>query len=91
MTVPVIVEKCNGHFFAVLVGAKDLRAGGPSRSQAIAALKAEIRKRIELGELVSLEIEPVSVSSLAGKYANDPTLRRICKEAYQKRSIRRRK
>jgi len=57
----------------------------PNRAQAIAGLKAEIEQRVALGELLSLEIDAVSISSLAGKYGSGPTLREICDEAYQLR------
>ena len=37
------------------------------------------------GELFSLGVEPIGVSSFAGKYGTDPTLRAICEDAYRKR------
>lgn len=83
MTFPVLVEAYDGQFAASLLGAPSVRVVGPTRAQAIEALKAEIEKRIQLGELLLLEIETVGVSSLAGKYATDPTLREICDAAYQ--------
>jgi hypothetical protein len=58
---------------------------GPTRAQVIDALKVEIEHRVALGELLSLDIETIGVSSLAGKYEADPTLRTICEEAYQRR------
>ena len=48
----------------------------------VTATLVGIEQQIELGELLSLNIERVGVSSLQGKYANDPTLREICTEAY---------
>jgi hypothetical protein len=56
-----------------------------NRVEAISGLKAEIQRRVATGELLSLEIDTVGISSLAGKYAGDPTLTWICDEAYKLR------
>jgi hypothetical protein len=40
----------------------------------IDALKVEIEHWVALGELLSLDIETIGISSLAGKYEADPTL-----------------
>jgi hypothetical protein len=85
MSFPIFVEAVNGEFAASLIGAPNVRVVKPNRAQAIAGLKAEIQQRVALGELLSLEIEAVSISSLAGKHRSDPTLRQICHEAYQLR------
>lgn len=85
MTFPVLVEPRDGQFAASLVGAPDVCVGEPTRDQAITALKAELQQRIEHGELISLEVDAVSVSSLTGKYGDDPTLREIRDQAYQRR------
>jgi hypothetical protein len=85
MAFPVVVEACDGEFAASLVGAPNVRVVGPTRSQAIEALKEELGHRVARGELLSLDIETIGVSSLTGKYAADPTLRTICDEAYQHR------
>ena len=89
MTFPVLVEACDGQFTASLVGVPNVRVVGPTRSQAVEALKAVIEHRIALGELLSLEIDAIDVSSLAGKYNADPTLRAICDDAYQMRDAER--
>jgi hypothetical protein len=89
MSFPIFVEAVNGQFAASLIGAPNVRVVKPNRAQAIAGLKAEIQQRVELGELLSLEIDAVSVSALAGKYASDPTLRDICDEAYRLRDAER--
>ena len=89
MTFPVVVEARDGQFVASLVGAPNVRVVGPTRSQAIDALKVEIEHRVALGELLSLDIETIGVSSLAGKYEADPTLRPICDDAYQARDAER--
>ena len=85
MTFSVVVEACDGQYAASLVGVPNVLVVRPTRSQAIDALKEELEHRVARGELLSLDIETVGVSSLAGKYAADPTLRTICDEAYQLR------
>ena len=85
MAFPVLVESCDGQFAASLVGAPDVRVVGPTHSEAISALQVEIAQRIARGKLLSLEVEKGGVSSLAGKYRTDPTLREICEEAYKLR------
>ena len=85
MTFPVVVEACDGQFAASLVGVPNVRVVGSTRFQAIDALSEELEHRVARGELLSLDIETIGVSSLAGKYEADPTLRTICDEAYQRR------
>lgn len=89
MTFPILVEACDDQFAASLVGVPNVRVVGSTRSQAIDALKAIIEHRVALGELLSLDIETIGVSSLAGKYDTDPTLRTICDDAYQMRDAER--
>jgi len=89
MTFPILVEACDGQFAASLVGVPKVRVVAPTRSQAIDALKAEIEHRVALGELLSLDVEAIGVSSLAGKYGTDPTLRAICEDAYRRRDAER--
>ena len=89
MTFPVVVEACDGQFAASLVGVPNARVVSPTRAQAIDALKAVIAQRIATGELLSLEVETTGISSLAGKYEADPTLRAICDEAYKLRDAER--
>ncbi len=62
----------------------------PTRLKAIDALKTRIQHGIERGELLSLEVEAEGISSLAGKYGDDPTLGEICGEAYELRDAERR-
>lgn len=85
MTFSVVVEACDGQFAASLVGVPKVRVVGPTRSQAIDALKVELEHRVALGELLALEVGTLGISNLAGKYEADPTLRAICDEAYQLR------
>ena len=85
MSFAVLVKAQGGQFAASLVGASNVRVVEQTRSRAIAALRSEIQQRVELGELISLDIERVGISSLAGKYRDDETLSEICAEAYQLR------
>lgn len=89
MTFPIVVKMHDDQFSASLVGAPDVRVVELTRDQAIAALKANLQQRVEHGELLSLDIDAVSISSLAGKYSTDPTLREICNQAYQRRDAER--
>ncbi len=86
MNFPVLVEQCEGQFSASLAGVPDVRVIEPTRSQAISSLETEIHQRIEHGELLSLEIDSVGISGLAGKFETDPTLREICDNAYKIRN-----
>ncbi len=81
MTFPILIEPYNGQFAASLLGAPEMRAVMPTRDKAISALETEIHQMIEGGELLSLEIDALSVSSMAGKYRSDSTLREICDNA----------
>jgi hypothetical protein len=85
MIFPVLVEVENGCFAASLPGVADLRVVEPTRDKALASLKAEMRRKIEQGELLFIEFDTVSVSDLAGKYSDDPTIREICEQAYKLR------
>jgi hypothetical protein len=89
MTFPVLVQGQNGHFTASLVGAPHLLAQESTRAEAIAALKTEIQQRIAQGELLSLEVDTIGVTDLAGKFKDDSTLREICEQAYQMRDAER--
>ena len=84
VTLPVIIEPSNGKFIAVLPGT-EVRGQGATVAEALATLKAQIEERVARGQLVSLEVESPGLSSLAGKYCDDPTLRDICSEAYELR------
>ncbi len=57
MTFPILVKARGGQFAASLAGAPNVRVVEPTRSEAIDALKSEIRQRVDSGELLSLEIE----------------------------------
>ncbi len=83
MTFPVLVEPCGGQFAASLAGAPAIRAVELTRLQAVSALEEKIQQCIKAGELLSLEIDTLGISSLAGKYSTDPMLREICENAYK--------
>lgn len=85
MTFPILIETDDGQFAASLIGAPEVRVVEATRAQAIAELQEELRQRVQLGELLALEVEPLGVSDLAGKYRDDPTLREICAQAYEMR------
>ncbi len=85
MTFSVIVSPFEDRFAAALLGEPEVRAVGQSREAAIAALKADIARRVERGELITLDIDSVGITNLAGKYSDDPTLEGICADAYRER------
>jgi hypothetical protein len=85
MTFSVIVSPLDNRFTAALVGEPEVRAVGPTREAAIAALRAEVTQRVDRGELVTLDVDSAGITGLAGKYRDDPTLEDICAEAYRER------
>lgn len=85
MTCPIIVEPTDGQFEASVVGVAHVRATAPTREQAIVALREELDARVKRGELLFIDLSPIGLTSLAGKYADDPTLRDICEQAYRER------
>ncbi len=87
MTFPIVVEPRDGQFAASLAGMPSLLAMGSTRAEAIDALKKELGHRVAIGDLVSIDIETIGISDLAGKYQADPTLRAICEEAYRQRDL----
>ena len=89
MTFAVLIAPCDGQVAVSLVGVPYVRVVGPTRSHAIDALQAELEHRVALGELLSWDSETSGVSSLAGKYETDPTLRTICDDAYRARDAAR--
>jgi hypothetical protein len=85
MTFAVLIETTNGQFSASLAGSLELRCVRPSKDEAVAALQEELTEKIKAGELVNLELPTVGVSGLAGRFADDPTLREIRDEIYRQR------
>jgi hypothetical protein len=85
MTFSAAVVPYQNQYAAALVGEPEIRAVGHTREAAVAALKAEVAQRVERGELISLDVETIGVTALAGKYRDDPTLEEICAQAYRER------
>lgn len=85
MTLPILIHSTAGQFTASLVGMPDLYCSRPSKSEAIAALQQELQRKISAGELVNLDVTPGGVTGLAGRFADDETLRDICTEIYRER------
>ena len=85
MTFSVIVHPAAGQFEATLVGAPEVTATAPTRTLALAALETLIEKRVQQGELITLEIGRKGLAGLFGKYRDDPPLQDICDEAYKER------
>jgi hypothetical protein len=87
MTVPILIQSAGDQFSASLLGSPELHCVRPSKSEAIAALKETLAKKLATGEIVNLEIAPAGVSGLSGRFADDPELRQICREIYQARDL----
>jgi predicted RNase H-like HicB family nuclease len=87
MNFAVLVEPNNGQYAASLAGVPGICAVGPTRSQAVDALKAELQQRLAAGELLSVEVPTRGVTDLAGVFSDDPSLREICEEAYRARDV----
>ena len=85
MTFPITIESDQGQFTATLLGAPEVRVAGATRDQAVEKLRAVLAERVQHGELIVIDIPPPGVAALAGKYADDPTLREICDDAYRSR------
>ncbi len=81
----VQVHAAHGQFEASLLGAPEVRVTAATRAAALAALETAIEKRVDQGELVTLEIGRKGLAGLFGKYRDDPTLQEICDEAYRER------
>lgn len=89
MTVTVVVQQTNGQFSANVVGSSALQVVRPSRAEAIAALQHELATKLAAGELLELEVQPLGVSGLAGRFRDDAALPEICHEIYQQRDAER--
>jgi hypothetical protein len=85
MSFTVVVGPFENQFSAALAGEPEVRAVGETREVAVAALKAEVAERVGRGELISLDIDTIGITALAGKYRDDPTLEEICAQAYRER------
>lgn len=85
MTFAVKVESTDDRFTAVLLGAPDVQSTGATASEALAALRKEIEERTRSGRLCSVDVPTSGLSTFAGWFRDDPTLREICEEAYRLR------
>lgn len=85
MTFPVLIEPVGDQFAASLAGSAQLRVVAPTRADAIAAIEDVIEKRVQRGELFELDVPTTGLADLWGSFADDPTLREICAEAYRLR------
>ena len=85
MTFPISVQSIDGQFRAALVGDDSVFAVAATREAAISSVRAEIAKRVGEGDLASVDVETTGIRGLFGKFADDPTLDDICREAYAER------
>lgn len=85
MTFPIFVQPENGQFAAQLVGEHALRIVRPTRDEALSAMRDELRRRVQCGELVTVSVTNTGVTAVAGKFADDPTLQDICDDIYTQR------
>jgi hypothetical protein len=85
MSFAIVVEPFDGSFAAMLVGVPETRVVRATRSAALEAVEQDIRRRVHSGDLVTIELGELGVSELAGAFADDPTLREICADAYRER------
>lgn len=89
MAFPILVQQTNGRFTATLTAVPAVSGVAETRSGALAALQPEVQSRLNSGELAVLKIECGGVSQLAGRFADDPTLREICADVYAARDAER--
>lgn len=85
MTIPILIQSTAGQFSASLLGSPEFRFVGSSKEEAIAGLQQQLSQKVMAGELVNLEVSSTGVSGMAGRFANDPALRDICREIYEER------
>jgi hypothetical protein len=90
MNFPIVVETVDDQVVASLAGVPEVKATGATRPEALKSLQGELVERIRSGELDSLNVPPTGgILNIAGKYADDPTLEDICKQAYAERDAER--
>jgi hypothetical protein len=92
MTFPILVTQSDGVFTASVLGSPAMSAAGATKEQAVAAVTARFRAAVAAGEVVLMDVPdpaPAGISSLAGLFKDDPTLREICEEAYRLRDAER--
>jgi hypothetical protein len=84
MTLPILIQSTAGQFSASLLGSPEIRFVGSSKEEAIAGLQHQLSQKMKAGEIVNMELAP-GISGLAGRFADDPSLREICDEIYRER------
>jgi hypothetical protein len=85
MNFPVQIEQTNGCFTASVLWTSHIRAIASTREEALSVLKTDLDLRVQIGELVNLDIPTVGVTTFAGVFKDDPTLDEIVAEAYRQR------
>jgi hypothetical protein len=85
MTFAVKVESTDDRFTAVLLGAPDVQSTGTTADEAVDGLRKEIERRTNSGCLRTVDVPTAGLSTFAGRFRDDPTLREICEEAYRLR------
>ena len=85
MAFPISIQTSNSQYIASLLGMPNMQAVATSRREAVRVLKEKITTGIAQGELLFLDIDPITLADLAGKYADDPTLDEITEEIYRLR------
>jgi hypothetical protein len=85
MTFAILVQDSGDQFVASLAGVPEVSVIGSSREAAVTGLKEQLKQRVAEGQLLSIEVDRDDVWGLAGRFADDPTLRDICTEAYAHR------
>ena len=87
MTFPIQIEQTNGTFTASVLGSQNIRAVARTRAEVIAALRNELDRRITVGEITTLDVPAVGVTSFAGIFKDDPTLAELRDEIYRQRDL----
>ena len=86
MTFPILIHQDNGHYVATLLGAPEVRIEASSRDAALSQMRAALQTRMNVGELVFLDVpEEEGILAAAGTYKDDPALLEICEEIYRQR------
>lgn len=85
MSLAILVEQSGTDYSASVPGIPQMRFVRRSRADAVVALEVEIRRRVQAGELLPIELTAGGVTNLAGMFRDDPTLSDICDEAYRLR------
>ena len=85
MTFPIQIQQTNGTFTASVVGSHDIRAVARTRDEVLAALRQELDRRITVGEITTMDVPAVGVTSFAGIFKDDPTLAELRDEIYRRR------